>query len=91
MRHSDIIEMVNDLLDEQGEVTIGNLTFYPSDIPFYPSQILRECDPTAYRITVNEYIDNMIQDLEYDLERTDDEDEQVDLKEQIAHLEDSYI
>jgi len=84
MRNSDIIEMVNDLLDEQGEVTIGNLTFYPSDI-------LRKCDPTAYRITVNEYIDNMIQDLEYDLERTDDEDEQVDLKEQIAHLEDCYM
>ncbi len=30
MKHHDIIEMVNDLLDEQGEVTIGNLTFYPS-------------------------------------------------------------
>jgi hypothetical protein len=40
---------------------------------------------------VNEYIDNMIQDLEYDLERTDDGDEQVDLKEQIAYLEDCYM
>ena len=84
MRQSDIIDMVNDLLDEQGEVSIGNLTFYPS-------QILRECDPVAYRITVNEYIDNMIQDMEYDLERTDDEDERTDLLERIAELEDSYL
>lgn len=84
MRNSDIIEMVDDLLDSEGAVTIGNLTFYPS-------QILRECDPVAYRMTVNDYIYNMIQDLEYDLERTDDADEQVDLKEQIAELEDCYM
>ncbi len=84
MRQSDIIDMVNDLLDEQGEVSIGNLTFYPS-------QILRECDPIAYRITVNEYIDNMIQDLQYDLDRTDDEDERTDLQDQITELEDNYL
>jgi hypothetical protein len=84
MRQSDIIDMVNDILDEQGEVTIGNLTFYPS-------QILRECDPTAYRITVNEYIDNMIQDLQYDLDRTDDADERTDLQDQITELEDNYL
>lgn len=87
MKHHDIIDMVNDLLDEQGEVTIGNLTFSPSDI-------LRKCDPTAYRITVNEYIDNMIADLEYDLERLDidtDADEIEDIKERIEELEDSYI
>ena len=84
MRHSDIIDMVKDLLDEQGEVPMGNMTFYPTDI-------LSKCDPTAYRITVNEYIDNMIQNLQYDLERTDDEDEQVDLKERIAELEDNYL
>ena len=87
MKHHDIIEMVIDLLDEQGEVTIGNLTFYPS-------QILKQCDPIAYRITVNEYIDNMIADLEYDLERLDsniDDNEIQDIKDNIAELEDSYI
>jgi hypothetical protein len=84
MRQSDIIDMVNDILDEQGEVTIGNLTFYPS-------QILRECDPTAYRITVNEYIDNMIQDLQYDLDRTDDEYDRNHLQAQIDELEDNYL
>jgi len=87
MKHHDIIEMVNDLLDEQGEVTIGNLTFYPS-------QILKQCDPIAYRITVNEYIDNMIADLEYDLERLDEDldgDEIQDIKDNIAELEDCYI
>lgn len=87
MNSNDIIDMVNDLLDEQGEVSIGNLTFYPS-------QILKQCDPLAYRITVNEYIDNMISDLEYDLERLDndiDGDEILDIKERLAELEDSYI
>jgi len=87
MKHHDIIEMVNDLLDERGEVTIGNLTFYPS-------QILKQCDPIAYRITVNEYIDNMIADLEYDLERLDEDldgDEIQDIKDNIAELEDCYI
>lgn len=87
MKHHDIIEMVNDLLDEQGEVAIGNLTFYPS-------QILKECDPIAYRITINEYIDNMISDLEYDLERLDedlDSNEIQDIKDSIAELEDCYL
>lgn len=87
MKQHDIIEMVNDLLDEQGEVAIGNLTFYPS-------QILKECDPIAYRITINEYIDNMISDLEYDLERLDedlDSNEIQDIKDSIAELEDCYL
>ena len=28
-------------------------------LTFYPSQVLRECDPTAYRIYMKDYIDEL--------------------------------
>ena len=44
-------EMFDEMLDEVYPVVkIGELTFYPS-------QILKECDPIAYRIGVSEYED----------------------------------
>jgi polyhydroxyalkanoate synthesis regulator phasin len=81
MQRSDILEMVDEMIDCEGPVTIGNLTFYRSDI-------VRKCDPIAYRMMVNEIIDSQIEDLQYDLDRTDDEDEIEELKERIAELED---
>lgn len=81
MQRNDILEMVDEMIDCEGPVTIGNLTFYRSDI-------VRKCDPIAYRMMVNEIIDSQIEDLQYDLERTDDEDEREVLQEQIAELED---
>lgn len=36
------------MLDESGPVKIGRLEFYPS-------RILRECDPIAYRCGLNDY------------------------------------
>ena len=50
----------NESLDEMGEVSVGNLTFYPSDI-------LKNCDPTAYRIGFTEYQDYRREDIESDV------------------------
>ena len=84
MTHTaDILDMVDELIDSEGEVTIGNLIFSRSEI-------VKRCDPTAYRIMCQEIVDSMIADLEYDLERLDpdtDADEIDDIKERIEDLE----
>ena len=83
MRNEMINEMVDEMLDEQGPVQIGNLTFYPSDI-------VKELDPIAYREIVLEFIDSHISDLQYDIDRLDpqvDADEIEALKAQIEDLE----
>ena len=75
--------MVDELLDSDGEVVIGNLIFSRSDI-------VRKLDPTAYRIMVLEVVDSLIEDLNYDLERMDPEFDLEDMKfirERIAELE----
>lgn len=48
--------------------TTGTLTFYPS-------QILRNCDPVAYRVGYSEYMNFEIEDLRYDLERMSEGEE----------------
>ena len=78
------VEAFDELLDCDGTVMVAGMEFYPSDI-------LKNCDPIAYSIGVNEYIDSMIEDLRYDLERTDDEDEVQDLEARIEELEGYYI
>ena len=78
-----ILDMVDEMIDGDGDVRIGTLTFQRSTI-------LRECDPTAYRIMVNEVIDTMIEDFEYDIDRLDpelDADEIADIHVQIAELQ----
>ena len=80
----DILDMVDELLDSDGEVQIGNLLFSRS-------RIVKELDPTAYRIMVNEIIDNRISDLEYDIECLDEEadaEEIADIHVMIAELQD---
>jgi len=42
MRNEAIIEMIDEMLDADGPVMIGNLTFYRSDI-------VKRVDPIAYR------------------------------------------
>ena len=47
----ELEQMFDEMLDESyPPVVIGNLTFYAS-------QILANCDPIAYRISVDEYAD----------------------------------
>ena len=87
MRNSDILEMVHDTINAEGMVDICGMKFDRS-------VILRECDPTAYRIVINECIDSMIADLEYDLFRLDEEtdaDECQEIQERINELEDAYV
>lgn len=80
-KRDDILEMVDEMLDMDGPVMIGSLEFSKS-------QILKRLDPIAYREACLDYINCHIEDLQYDLERSDDEDEIVWLKEQIEELED---
>jgi hypothetical protein len=48
----ELEEMFDQMLDEcYPVVKIGEMTFYPS-------QILKECDPIAYRIGVSEFEDS---------------------------------
>jgi len=80
----DILDMVDELLDSEGEVTICNLSFSRS-------YVLKQLDPTAYRMMVNDIIDSRIEDLEYDIQHLDEEldaDEITDIHVQIAELQD---
>ena len=80
-QRDDILEMVDEMLDMDGPVMIGSLEFSKSEI-------LKRLDPIAYREACLDYINCHIEDLQYDLERSDDEEEIVWLKEQIEELED---
>ena len=80
-KRDDILEMVDEMLDMDGPVMIGSLEFSKSEI-------LKRLDPVAYREVCIDLIDSHISDLQYDLERSDDEEEIVWLKEQIEELED---
>lgn len=80
MRNEMIIEMVDELLDLEGDVIIGNLTFSRSEI-------VRRLDPIAYREMALDIVNAHIEDLQYDLERTDDEDERAEIQEMIDDFE----
>ena len=78
-----VTEMVDELLDSEGEVKIGNLTYSRS-------QILKSVDPIAYREVCLEVVNSEIENLQYDLDRLDpetDAEEVEDYKERIAALE----
>ena len=78
-----IQEMVDEALDIEGPIEIGNLTFNRS-------YIVRKLDPTAYRQAMVDMADSLIEDLQYDLERLDpevDAEEIADMKERIEALE----
>lgn len=84
MRNEAIIEMIDEMLDCEGDVIIGNLTFSRS-------QIVKRLDPIAYREIALDIVNSQIEDLQYDLERSDDEDEIEAIKESIAELEDFSV
>ena len=56
---SDIRDMFNESLDEQGEIKIGSLSYSPS-------WVLEQVDSTAYRIGLSEYEDMLLEDFEYE-------------------------
>lgn len=80
MRNEAIIEMVDEMLDMDGPVTIGNLTFSRS-------YILKRLDPIAYRQMCLDIVDSHIEDLQYELDRTDDEEERAEIQEMIDDFE----
>ena len=73
-----VTDMVDELLDSEGEVKIGNLTYSRS-------QILKSVDPIAYREVCLEVVNSEIENLQYDLDRLDpvtdaEEVEEIDLR-----------
>ncbi|QYC52638.1 SH3 domain protein [Salmonella phage SSBI34] len=75
----------DDSLDSEGEITVAGMTFWPSDI-------LKNCDPTAYRCGKVDYdsskdLDDVeeYQELQEELEEL--ENERDDLESEIEELE----
>ena len=54
--------------DNYPEYVLGNLTFSPS-------RIMKELDPTAYRISQEEYNQSRLEDVQYEVEQTTDYDD----------------
>ena len=68
----DLADQFDECLDEAGSIKVAGCTFYPS-------QILKECDPVAYRCGLNDFADS-----EFDKEDTE---EYQSLQEEIYQLE----
>jgi prephenate dehydrogenase len=80
---SMIEEMVDELLDQEGDIQVAGSTFARS-------AILRELDPVAYREMCVDMADSLISDLNDELERLDpevDAEEMEDIAERIFMLE----
>ena len=78
-----IQDMVDEILDQEGDIVVAGRVFSRSSI-------LREMDPTAYRIACVDMADSLIADLQSELECLDpelDADEVADIKERIEMLE----
>jgi predicted nucleic acid-binding Zn-ribbon protein len=65
-------EQYCEMLDEQGDIEIGNITLTPSDV-------LRKMDPIAYRTGLSDYVD--VLDI-------DNDPSYNELKEELSDLED---
>ena len=73
-----VTDMVDELLDSEGDVNIGNLSYSRS-------YILKSVDPIAYREVCLEVVNSEIENLQYDLDRLDpvtdaEEVEEIDLR-----------
>jgi hypothetical protein len=75
-----ILDMVDEILDQEGDIKIGNSTFSRS-------AIMRELDPVAYREMVADMVDSFLTDLKDELENTDDAEEREEIQERIDMLE----
>lgn len=54
---ADLEDMFDEMLDEEGEIHIGSLTYSKS-------WVLKQVDPIAYRTGVNELEDSLMEDFE---------------------------
>lgn len=67
----------DEALDEQGDILIGNLSYAPS-------YVLKEVDPTAYRIGLLDYIDSL--DIEDDIDYKEFQDKLEELQDEYDNL-----
>ena len=67
--HSDLHDEYDDAIDEQGTVEVCGYEYYPS-------RILAEVDPVAYRCGLADYESDRMEDLEYEIDRMTDGDEE---------------
>lgn len=87
----DFADQFDECLDGAGSIEVAGCTFYPS-------QILKECDPVAYRCSLNDFVDSLdVEDsdeykaLQSEIDDIQDEIDQLqsdieDLENQIAGL-----
>lgn len=76
----DHVEKYDDLLDEDGAVMVGGCEFFPS-------RILSELDPIAYRCGLNDYVDGL--DLSDDENYCELCDELADLEVELEEVEEA--
>lgn len=57
LTEDEALELFDEYLDENKAVTIFGMTYEIS-------QVLKECDPTAYRVTFSDWVDSMSDDYE---------------------------
>ena len=76
----DYTDQYDEMLDESGEVFAGG-------VGFYPSRVLKNLDPIAYRCGLYDYVDSTysIEDLD---EYTEIEEKIEEIEDQISDLED---
>jgi hypothetical protein len=54
---NSVAEYYDEMLDEMGAVSVGTLEFMPSDI-------LKNCDPIAYRVGLADFEDYLLENAE---------------------------
>ena len=74
------MEMLDEMLDEQGEVKIAGIWFSPS-------YILKQLDPIAYKQALDEVIESRIEDLRYEVESLDPELDAEEIALLVADIE----
>ena len=83
LTEDELYESFDDALDQQDPFKIGILTFYPS-------QILKNCDPIAYNLGLDEYADLLAGDgtfvegyshpTDYGYDEPDENEEESDVE-----------
>jgi len=68
LSQSDASEMYDEILDQDGPVTVAG-------IQFDPSRILREMDPIAYDVGFSDFVSSLEEDGVYVEGLTEDEDD----------------
>lgn len=70
MNARQIIDQYEEALNEQGEITIGTLSYSPA-------YVLKNVDEIAYREGLNNYADMLLSDLEEDSEEYNEMQEAI--------------